>query len=152
MDIILIQDVPNLGYKNEIATVRPGYARNYLIPQKLAITANPTNKKILTENLKQAKHKIGKVKADAEALAAALASTNIKITAKVGTTDKIFGSVTTLQISHALKDAGYDIDRRKIHITEDIKTLGTYHATVDLHREVKAQLTLVVAAEEEAQA
>ena len=148
MEVILTQDVPKLGYKGDTVKVRPGYARNYLIPQGYAIVANAVNIKMTAENLRQAKHKIAKFKADAETLANNLGALNLEIKAKAGTSGKIFGSITTLQIAQALKERGYDIDRRKISLTEEIKNIGTYTAAIDLHREVKAKVNLNIVAEE----
>ncbi len=148
MNIILTQDVPTLGYKGDILLVKPGYARNFLLPQGFAIVANETNRKIHAENMRQASHKIEQAKNAAQNLAAQLAEVSINLTAKVGQNDKIFGSINTMQIAQALKDKGFDIDRRKITLSEDIKTIGTHEATIDLHREVKAKVNVTVTAEE----
>lgn len=150
MNIILIQDVPQLGYKGDLLTVKSGYARNYLIPQTLAIVANESNKKIMAENMKQAGRKLAQAKTNAESMAEKLAAIVIKLKAKTGQSGKIFGSITTLQIAHTLKDNGFEIDRRKISIQEEIKTLGTYHANVELHKDVKAVVTLEVVSDEAA--
>ncbi|GAB4395968.1 MAG: 50S ribosomal protein L9 [Microscillaceae bacterium] len=145
MEIILKEDVVGLGYKNDLKKVKPGYARNYLIPKGLAIAANETNKKILAENLRQAAHKAEKLKLDAEALAAQISEVQLEIAAKVSETGKIFGAVTTIQVADALKIKGLDIDRRKIVFEQkEIKVLGDYTALVDLHREVKATLKFKV--------
>ncbi|NJL11663.1 MAG: 50S ribosomal protein L9 [Microscillaceae bacterium] len=141
----LKEDVLGLGYKNDLKKVKPGYARNYLIPKGLAIAANETNKKILAENLRQAAHKAEKLKLDAEALAAQIAEVSLEIAAKVSETGKIFGAVTSIQVADALKIKGLDIDRRKIVFEQkEIKVLGDYTALVDLHREVKATLKFKV--------
>jgi large subunit ribosomal protein L9 len=144
MDIILTQDVPKLGYKGDTLKVRPGYARNFLIPQGMAIIATKVNAKIMEENQRQASHKIAKVKQEAEELAAKLADTTIEMVAKTGTSGKIFGSITTLQVAQVLKEKGFDIDRRKITLSEEIKNVGAYTATLDLHKNVKATINLVV--------
>ena len=148
MEIILKQDVPSLGYKGDTVNVKPGYARNYLIPNGICVVASPSNKKIAAENARQGVNKTAKVKADAEALATKLGNTTLKITAKTGTSGKIFGSITTLQIAHALKEQGLDIDRRKISLVEEIKNIGNYQANIDLHKEVKAKLNLEIVPEE----
>jgi large subunit ribosomal protein L9 len=148
MEIILTQDVPNLGYKGDIIKVKPGYARNYLIPQRMGVIADAVNRKISAENLKQGVNKIAKFRADAQGLAGTLQNTTISISVKTGTSGKIFGSITTLQIAQALKEKGFDIDRRKIHLDEEIKTVGEYHATIDLHKDVKAKLTLNITGSE----
>jgi large subunit ribosomal protein L9 len=147
MEIILTQDVPKLGYKGDVVKVRPGYARNYLIPNGYAMIADKVNSRIMEENQRQAAHKLSKVKADAEGLAAKLQDTTIEISAKTGTSGKIFGSITTLQIAQALKDKGFDIDRRKILLNGEIKNTGEYQATIDLHKEVKAKINLIVSPE-----
>jgi len=147
MDIILTQDVPKLGYKGDTLKVRPGYARNFLIPQGMAIIATKVNAKIMEENQRQASHKIAKVKQEAEELAAKLADTTIEMVAKTGTSGKIFGSITTLQVAQALKEKGFDIDRRKISLNEEIKNVGSYTATLDLHKNVKATINLVISPE-----
>ncbi|MCA0363906.1 MAG: 50S ribosomal protein L9 [Spirosomataceae bacterium] len=148
MEIILKTDIAGLGYKNDILDVKPGYGRNYLIPQGFAVLATGSNKKILAENLKQAAHKAEKLKADAEALAAEIGDTQVVITMKVGESGRIFGRVTSIQISDALATKGIAIDRKKITV-EDIKFVGDYKATIDLHKEVKHQLNVSVVAESE---
>lgn len=147
MEIILTSDIPNLGYKGDILTVKPGYARNYLIPQKLALIANEANKKIMAENEKQAAHKIAKMKEEATNLANKLNANPIRITAKAGASGKIFGSITTLQIAQVLSLEGYEIDRRKISLKFEIKEVGNFVAIIDLHKEVKAEVNLEVVAE-----
>lgn len=147
MEVILTQDVPNLGYRGDVVKVKPGYARNYLIPQRMGVIASAANLKMAAENAKQGANKLNKIKADAQALAETLAKTTIEITVKTGTSGKIFGSITTLQIAQALKDKGFDIDRRKIHLNEEIKNTGEYKATIDLHKEVKATLDLNIIGE-----
>lgn len=144
MEIILKEDVKNLGYKDDIVSVKGGYGRNYLIPQGIAIIASPSNKKMIEENIRQASHKADKIKKDAEALAQKLEGTTLQIPAKAGETGKIFGSVTTLQIADALQDKGYEIERKRININSDIKSLGDYTATIDLHKEVHPEINIQV--------
>lgn len=132
MQIILIKDVDNLGGKDELVTVKNGYARNYLIPQKYAVEASPSNVKQLQERLKVKAKKEAAMMAEINSVIAALAADTIKIGAKTGTSGKIFGSVTSLQLSRAiLAQKGYDIDRKKIHILEDVKEVGSYKASID---------------------
>ncbi len=147
MEVILKQDVTGLGYKNDVVKVKPGYGRNYLIPNGIALIANESNKKVVAENVKQAAHKAAKVKADAEALAAKLGEMTIEIGTKAGESGKIFGAVTAVQISDALKAKGFDVDRKKISFKEQPKQLGTYTAHLDLHKEVKHDITVNVVAE-----
>ncbi len=149
MEIILKQDVPNLGYTNEKVNVKPGYARNFLIPQGIAILATETNKKILAENLKQKAFKEDRVRNEAEELAEGLKNITVKIGAKAAESGKIFGSVNAIQIAQALKDQfKFDIDRKKIHVDgEHIKELGTYKARIILHKEVQLEINFEVFAE-----
>lgn len=147
MEVILKEDIKGLGYKNDLVNVKPGYGRNYLIPQGFAIIASTSNKKVLAENVKQASHKADKVKQDAESIAASIGNSVFEIAAKVGETGKIFGAITTLQISDALKRKGFDIDRKKISLQSDVKTEGEYEAIIDLHREVKHAVKFKVVAE-----
>ena len=149
MEIILIQDVANLGYKNDIVKVRDGYGRNYLLPNKLAIIANESNRKQLAENLKQQAHKLAKQLADAQALAEKLAAIVITVPVKANEDGKIFGTVTTQQIADALKAQEIDVDKKVITV-EPIKQVGEYEATARLHREVKAAIKINVVAEAEA--
>ena len=147
MEVILIQDVANLGYKNDIIKVKDGYGRNYLIPNRLAVIANDSNRKQLAENLKQQAHKMAKLLADAQALAEKLANTVITLSAKANEDGKIFGTITTAQVAEALAAQGIEVDKKVISI-EPVKTLGEAVATAKLHREVKAEIKLnVVAAE-----
>ncbi|HRE51093.1 MAG TPA: 50S ribosomal protein L9 [Flavitalea sp.] len=132
MEIILIQDVDNLGAANELVKVRNGYARNFLIPNKLAKEASPTNRKALEEKLKQVRKKEEKMLADLNVVIGKLTDGALTIGAKTGTSGKIFGSVTPLQISRAIREQkGYEIDRKKINIADEVKELGTYKATID---------------------
>lgn len=149
MEIILTKDVAKLGYKDDIVTVKNGYANNFLIPQGYAVMATPSMKKMRAENLRQRAFKEEKIKKDAEELASRLNGLVVKIAAKAGTSGKIFGSVNTIQISDALKEQhSIDIDRKKITIPgESIKEIGQHKAQIDLHREVKAEISLDVFAE-----
>jgi len=147
MEIILKTDIKGLGYKNDLVDVKPGYGRNYLIPQGFAVLATGSNKKILAENIKQAAHKAEKIKTEAENLAAKLEGITLEIKAKIGDSGKIFGKVTTLQISDALAAQGIDIDRKKIAITVPVDGAGEFTADVDLHREVKTKVKFVVVGE-----
>ena len=132
MQVILIQDVNNLGGVNELVTVKNGYGRNYLIPKKLAIEANPSNLKMLEERKKQQAKKEAKLLAEINSVITALQTGAIKIGAKTGTSGKIFGSVTSVQIARAIREQkGYEIDRRRITINEEVKELGTYKASID---------------------
>ena len=132
MEVILIQDVDSLGAANEVVKVRNGYARNYLIPQKIALEANPTNLKQLEERMKQVRKKEDKMLAELNLVIGKLTDSPLKVGAKTGTSGKIFGSITPLQISRAIPEQkGYEIDRKKIHLTDDVKELGTYKATID---------------------
>lgn len=148
MEIILIQDVDNLGGKNELVKVRNGYARNFLIPQGLALEASPSNRKQLGERLKQVKKKEDKMLAEINSVIAKLKEAPLKIGAKTGTSGKIFGSVTSLQISRAIRDQkGYEIDRKKISITDDVKELGAYKATIDFGNGQNAEVEFEVVGE-----
>lgn len=149
MEVILKKDIPNLGFATDQAKVRAGYARNYLIPQGLAIMATDSNKKMNAETLKQKAFKEEKIRKEAEAMAKLLESVTVKIGAKVATTGKIFGAVNSLQIAEALKDQyNYDIDRKKIHIEGDkIKEIGEYKAKVMLAKGVTVNVNFEVIAE-----
>ena len=149
MEIILMQDVAHLGYKDDIVTVKNGYANNYLIPQGMAVMATAGAKKMLAETLKQRAFKAEKIKQEAEAVAAKLNGLTVRIAAKAGAFGKIFGSVNAIQIADALKEQHQiEVDRKKIMIVGDtIKETGTHTANINLHREVKAEITLDVYAE-----
>jgi large subunit ribosomal protein L9 len=149
MEVILKQDVTDLGYANEKVNVKPGYARNFLIPQGLAIPATASNIKVHAEAMKQRAHKEEKVKMSAEELSKALKSITVKIGAKAAESGRIFGSVNAIQIAQALKDQfNFDIDRKKIVVDhEHIKELGTYKAKINLHKEVATEITFEVFAE-----
>jgi len=147
MELILKQDVTGVGYKNDIVKVKAGYGNNYLIPNGYALIANKANKRLVEENVRQAAHKAAKVKQDAEALAARVGELILEIGTKAGESGKIFGAITALQIADALKAKGLDIDRKKVHLKEVPKQLGTYNVTLDLHKEVKHEIQVKVVAE-----
>ena len=147
MEIILIQDVANLGYKNDIVKVKDGYGRNYLIPNKMAIIANESNRKQLAENMKQQAKNTAETFASAQQLAEQLAAMTITVAVKANEDGKIFGTVTTAQVSEALAAQGIEIDRKVITI-EPVKELGEAVAVARLHREVKAEIKLNVVAEQ----
>ena len=149
MEIILKQDVANLGYKDDIVKVKNGYANNYLLPQGMAIIATPANKKMHAETLRQRAFKEEKIRKDAETLQAALNGKVVRIIAKVGENGQLFGSVNNMMVSEALKaQHNYDVDRKKIVVDgEKIKGVGNYTATVNVYRELKAELSLEVVAE-----
>ena len=146
MEIILKKDVANLGHADDIVNVKTGYAVNYLIPQGFAIMATPSAKKVHAENLRQRAHKIAKFIGDAEALAAKLAETTVKVAVKVSESGKIYGSVTTAQLSEALATVGIEVDKKYITV-EAAKELGTYEATVKCYRDVKGTFKYEIVAE-----
>lgn len=148
MQIILIQDVNNLGGSNEIVTVKNGYARNFLIPQKMAVEASSSNLKQLQERVKQQKKKEDKMLAEINKVIAALQEGSLNIGAKTGTSGKIFGSVTNVQVSRAIREQrGYEIDRRRIQLLDEIKELGTYKAKVDFGNGNETEITIEVISE-----
>jgi large subunit ribosomal protein L9 len=147
MEIILKTDIAGLGYKNDIVAVKPGYGRNYLIPQGFATLATGSSRKILAENIKQVAHKAEKVKLDATVLSESIGDLMLDIAAKVGESGKIFGRVTTIQISEALKEKGFDVDRKKISLDSEVKFVGEYTATLDLHKDVKHKVKFNVVAD-----
>ncbi|MVN92847.1 50S ribosomal protein L9 [Mucilaginibacter aquatilis] len=147
MDIILKQDVKNLGEKDEVVKVKAGYGRNFLIPQGYGILATESARKVLAENLKQAQFKQDKIRKDADEVAARLEGVKLTIGAKAGESGKIFGAVNTIQVADALKNQGFDVDRRRITFNEDPKFVGEYTATLNLHKEVKVQVPFEVVAE-----
>lgn len=146
MEIILKEDVLNLGYKNDIVNVKSGYGRNYLIPTGKAVIASPAAKKMLAEELKQRAHKLEKIKKDAEEVAAKLQGISLTIAAKVSATGSIYGSVGNMQIAEELAKLGHNIDR-KIIVAKDVKEVGSYTATVKLHKEVSVEIPFEVVAE-----
>lgn len=148
MEVILKTDVAKLGHKDDIITVKPGYGRNYLIPKGIAILATESARKELAECLKQRAHKLAKIKQDAEELAAKMQGLTLTIATKASSTGKIFGSVNNIQLAEALKEKGFDIDRKIILVKEDsVKELGHYTAEVKLHREVSVDVEFDVVAE-----
>ena len=148
MEVILIQDVDNLGAVNEVVKVRNGYARNFLLPRQLAIENNPGNKKILEERLKQVRKKEEKMLAEINSVIAKLKEGPLKLGAKTGTSGKIFGSVTGLQITRAIRDQkGYEIDRRRISIVDEVKELGTHKASIDFGNGNVVEIDFEVVAE-----
>ena len=148
MDVILKQDVERLGAKNDIVTVKTGYARNYLIPQGFAIAATNSARKVVAETIRQQSHKALKALEDAKALAEKMAGVSVKIGAKAGESGKIFGSVNNIQVAEALAAAGYEVERKNIDLgTDTIRDLGSYTAKVKLHKEVVAEIAFEVVAE-----
>jgi large subunit ribosomal protein L9 len=148
MEIILKQDIKNLGSKDDIVKVKNGYGRNFLIPKGFAIIANESNKKQLTEIQKQRAFKEQKLKEEAQKVAKKLETLSVKVGAKAGETGKIFGSVNNIQVADALKKLGIDVDRKNITLKEEsIKNVGTYAATVKLHKEVVVEVEIEVVAE-----
>ncbi len=147
MDIILKQDVKNLGEKDEVVKVKAGYGRNFLIPKGFGILATESARKVLAENLKQAQFKQDKIRKDADDLAARLEGVKLTIGAKAGESGKIFGAINTIQVADALKKQGFEVDRRRITFNEEPKFTGEYTAILNLHKEVKVQVPFEVVAE-----
>lgn len=148
MEVILKKDVAKLGYKDDLVEVKPGYGRNFLIPQGMAVLATKAAKKMHDETMRQRAHKEEKIKDEAEAAAKQLAEMSVTVGAKVGEAGKIFGSVNSLQLADALKKLGVDVDRKKVVIkNEPIKEIGKYEATVELHRGVSQTITFEVIGE-----
>jgi len=147
MELILKQDIKNLGEKDDVVNVKPGFGRNYLIPKGYATLATESAKKVLAENLKQAAFKQDKIKKDADAIAVRLEGVKLSIGAKAGESGKIFGSVNTIQIADALKKEGFDVDRRRITFDTEPKFVGEYTANLNLHKEVKVKVPFEVIAE-----
>ncbi|MBP6429559.1 MAG: 50S ribosomal protein L9 [Bacteroidales bacterium] len=149
MEIILKQDMSNLGYKDEIVTVKAGYGNNYLIPQGYAMAATSSNKKIIAENLKQRAFKEEKIRKDAETLVASYSKIEgLKIGAKAGENGKIFGSVNAIQLADAIKTQfEIEVDRKRIELSDTVKNLGTYKAVISVYKELKAEITFEVVAE-----
>ena len=149
MEIILLQDVANLGYKDDIVNVKNGYANNYLLPNGLAIIATPINRKIHAENIRQRAFKEEKLRKDAETLKAAVNEKVVRLVAKVGENGHLFGSITSDQIAEALKEQhNYDIDRKKIVVDgSKLKEVGTFPAQINIYKEIKAQINVEIVAE-----
>ena len=148
MELILKEDVVNLGFKNDIVTVKSGYGRNYLIPTGKAVIASPAAKKMLAEELKQRAHKLEKIKKDAEAVAESLKNVSLKIATKVSATGAIYGSVNNIQIAEELAKLGHNIDRKIIVVKDTVKEVGQYKAIIKLHKEVSVEIPFEVVAEE----
>ena len=150
MQVILKEDILNLGYKDDIVSVKDGYGRNYLIPQGKAVIASESARKELAESLKQRAHKIAKIKQDAQDLAAKIEGISLTIATKASATGKIYGSVTNIQIAEALAKLGHEIDRKIIVVKDAVKEIGSYKAVVKLHKEVNVEIPFEVVAEEAA--
>ena len=148
MELILKKNVDKLGFKDEVVKVRPGYGRNFLIPQGYAVLATESAKKAHAEVMKQRSHKDAKIKEEASGLAAKLAEMTVKVAAKAGDSGKIFGSVTTVQLSDALKAAGIDVERKSLKIVnEPIREVGTSQAVAILYKDVKQNFKFEVVAD-----
>ena len=147
MKLILKEDIANLGYKDDVVEVKSGYGRNYLNPQQKAVIATPSALKMLAENQKQRAHKLAKIKADAEAAAAALEGVTLTIGAKTSSTGTIFGSVNSIQIAEALEKLGHTVDRKLIYLKDAVKEVGSYKATIKFHKEVSVEIPFEVVSE-----
>ncbi|MGI6520518.1 MAG: 50S ribosomal protein L9 [Fermentimonas sp.] len=147
MEVILKEDVLNLGYKDDVVNVKKGYARNYLIPQKKAVIATESAKKVLAEEQRQRAHKIAQIKADAQTIADKMEGVSLTIGAKTSSTGTIFGSVTNIQIADALAEQGFEIDRKIIVIKDPVKEVGNYTALVKLHKEISVEVPFEVVSE-----
>lgn len=147
MEVILREDIATLGYKDDVVNVKKGYARNYLIPTGKAIIASESAKKVLNENLRQRAHKLEQIKAEAQALADKMEGVALTIGAKTSSTGTIFGSVTNIQIADALKEKGFEVDRKVIVIKDQVKEVGNYTAVAKLHKEVSVEIPFEVIAE-----
>jgi len=147
MQIILKEDINTLGYKDDVVTVKDGYGRNYLLPQGKAVIATESAKKMLAENLRQRAHKLAKIKEEAETVAAKLKDVTLTIGAKTSSSGKIFGSVTNIQVAEALEKVGFNVDRKIIYIKEAVKEVGSYTATIKLHKEVSVEIPFEVVSE-----
>ena len=150
MEIILKQDVPNLGHKDDIVVVKNGYATNYLIPQGYAVLATVSAKKVHAENMRQRAHKEEKIRKDASEMAAKLEGATIEVLTKVSSTGKVFGSVTNIQVADALTAKGFEVDRRNISFgkEDNLKETGTYDAVVKIYKDIKANIKVEVKGEE----
>lgn len=145
MEVILKQDIKNLGYADDIVKVKNGFGRNYLIPRGMAVMADDAARKMHTETMKQRSHKLGKLKEDAERVASSLEGVTLSIPAKVGENGKLFGSVTSQHLVDVLKKMGYNIEKKHIQMpAEHVKQVGSYKADISLHREVKAKVSFDV--------
>jgi len=148
MEVILREDITNLGTRGQVVKVAPGYARNFLIPKKLAVTATESNKKIVEQERQSHLRKEAKLQVEAQDLAKLMTGVSVTISQKAGENDQLFGSVTSKDVADALAAKGFTIDRRKIQLDEPIKSLGEFKVPVKLHKEVTAEVTVVVAKEE----
>ncbi len=149
MEVILKEDVINLGYKDDVVKVKDGYGRNYLIPMGKAIVATESAKKVLAENLKQRAHKLEKIRKDAQSLADKFNGVALTLKAKAAENGKIYGSVTAAQLAEELEKIGISIDKKDIVLDQPVKMLGSFKALVKLHREIQAEFPFTVIAEEE---
>ena len=147
MQVILKEDILNLGFKGDVVNVKKGYGRNYLIPQGKAVIASESALKMLAEDNRQRAHKLAKIKADAEALAASLNGVSVSIATKASESGKVFGSVTSVQIAETLAEKGFTVDRRLIALKDPLKELGAHKVVIKLHKEVSAEVEVVVVAE-----
>ncbi len=147
MKLILIEDVPNLGYKDDVVEVKSGYGRNYLIPQRKAVIATDSALKVLAENQRQRAHKLAAIKAAAEQAAAALEGVALTIAAKVAETGTIYGAVNAASVAEALQKLGHEVDRKLITLNTTIKEIGNYTATIRFHKDVTAEVPVEVIAE-----
>lgn len=147
MKIILKEDIANLGYKDDVVDVKSGYGRNYLIPTGKGVIATESALKVLAENQRQRAHKLAKIKADAEALAESLKGVSLTIGAKTSSTGTIFGSVNSIQLAEALEKLGFNVDRKLIVLKDAVKEVGSYKATVKLHKEVSVEIPFEVVSE-----
>ncbi len=148
MEVLLKKNVENLGDKDEIVTVKNGYGRNFLIPQKMAVIVTDSVRKMHAETMRQRSHKLAKIKEEAEKTAAKLKEVSIKVGAKVGESGKIFGSITNVQLADALSKAGFEVERRKIKLLGNaIKSVGNYKAEVKVHRDIAVEVTFEVVGE-----
>ena len=147
MEVILKEDILNLGYKDDVVNVKKGYARNFLIPQGKAVIASESAKKVLAENQKQRAHKIAQIKADAQAVADKMEGVSLIIGAKTSSTGTIFGSVTNIQIADGLAEKGFEVDRKLIVIKDQVKEVGNYTAVVKLHKDISVEVPFEVVAE-----
>ena len=147
MQVILKEDILNLGFKGDVVNVKKGYGRNYLIPQGKAVIASESALKMLAEDNRQRAHKLAKIKADAEALATSLNGVSISIATKASESGKVFGSVTSVQLADTLAEKGFTVDRRLIALKEPLKELGAHKVVIKLHKEVSAEVEVVVVAE-----
>lgn len=147
MQVILKEDVANLGYKDDIVTVKGGYGRNFLIPQGKAVIASESAKKVLAENQKQRAHKLAKIKDDAQVLSTRLEGVTLTIGAKTSSSGTIFGSVSNIQIAEALSNIGFEIDRKIIYIKDPVKEVGSYKALIKLHKDIAVEISFDVVSE-----